>query len=248
MKSEQLRAEQQRLQSEQQHTASVPAVAGDGEGDGDQSLRPVHAWQEQQQQKQQGQVAGSDEKALPLQQQKQQHESGQQKSHEQQELGSQQNECGGEKGEQESACFAPSVCTPQPQLCRPPRAQQRYRQSESGQQEEEGGDSDQAFCSSAAGAVGGDGVGGVHGVRGSGRHGRDAEIHAVKEQVFGIQGPFNPHQLEIIRALLARPPSNVLAVLPAGSGKSLCFQLAAVLLGGVTLVVSPFRALIRNQV
>ena len=41
---------------------------------------------------------------------------------------------------------------------------------------------------------------------------------------------------------------NALAVMPTGSGKSLCFQIPALVLGGLTIVVSPLVALMRNQV
>src|SRR5947207_14382078 len=41
---------------------------------------------------------------------------------------------------------------------------------------------------------------------------------------------------------------NVLAVMPTGSGKSLCFQLPALALPGLTLVVSPLIALMKDQV
>ena len=57
---------------------------------------------------------------------------------------------------------------------------------------------------------------------------------------------FRPGQEEVIRSVLAG--SDVLAVMPTGSGKSLCYQLPALLRDGVTVVVSPLIALMRNQV
>ena len=69
-------------------------------------------------------------------------------------------------------------------------------------------------------------------------------------QVFGHTS-FRSHQSHVIRRAL-RPSSRTLAILPTGSGKSLLFQLPAVLLGvldlGLTLVVSPLVALMRDQV
>jgi ATP-dependent DNA helicase RecQ len=63
--------------------------------------------------------------------------------------------------------------------------------------------------------------------------------------VFGFQ-EFRPGQEEIVRAVLAG--ENVLAVMPTGSGKSLCYQLPAVARAGLTVVVSPLIALMRDQV
>ncbi len=57
---------------------------------------------------------------------------------------------------------------------------------------------------------------------------------------------FRPGQEEIVRAVLAG--RDVLAVMPTGSGKSLGYQLPALLLPGVTLVVSPLIALMKDQV
>lgn len=57
---------------------------------------------------------------------------------------------------------------------------------------------------------------------------------------------FRPGQREIIQILLAGRPA--LAVLPTGGGKSICYQLPAVLLDGLTLVVSPLIALMKDQV
>jgi ATP-dependent DNA helicase RecQ len=55
-----------------------------------------------------------------------------------------------------------------------------------------------------------------------------------------------PGQAEAVDALLSG--RNVLAVMPTGAGKSLCFQLPALILGGLTIVVSPLVALMRDQV
>ena len=63
--------------------------------------------------------------------------------------------------------------------------------------------------------------------------------------VFGFEA-FRPGQAEIVSAILAG--RDVLAVMPTGSGKSLCYQLPALLRGGLTVVVSPLIALMRNQV
>ncbi len=62
---------------------------------------------------------------------------------------------------------------------------------------------------------------------------------------FGFR-QFRPGQREVVEAVLAG--RDVVAVLPTGSGKSLCFQLPAVLLEGTTLVVSPLIALMKDQV
>ncbi|MCC7348282.1 MAG: RecQ family ATP-dependent DNA helicase, partial [Variibacter sp.] len=57
---------------------------------------------------------------------------------------------------------------------------------------------------------------------------------------------FRPGQAEIVAAVLAG--EDVFAVMPTGSGKSLCYQLPALVRGGLTVVVSPLIALMRNQV
>ncbi len=62
---------------------------------------------------------------------------------------------------------------------------------------------------------------------------------------FGFDG-FRPLQREIVQALLGG--RDVLALLPTGGGKSLCFQLPAVVEDGLTLVVSPLIALMKDQV
>src|SRR5437870_1902179 len=64
-------------------------------------------------------------------------------------------------------------------------------------------------------------------------------------RIFGYEA-FRPGQEEIIQALLAG--EHVLAVLPTGAGKSVCYQLPAMLLPGTTVVVSPLIALMKDQV
>ena len=75
----------------------------------------------------------------------------------------------------------------------------------------------------------------------------DALTHAssLLHSVFGFGG-FRPGQEEIVSAVLAG--EDVLAVMPTGSGKSLCYQLPAIARPGLTLVVSPLIALMRDQV
>ncbi|MBI1867484.1 MAG: DNA helicase RecQ [Methylocystis sp.] len=71
------------------------------------------------------------------------------------------------------------------------------------------------------------------------------QARALLKSVFGYDD-FRPGQAEIIEAVLAGAP--VLAIMPTGSGKSMCYQLPAILDGGLTVVVSPLIALMRDQV
>ena len=64
-------------------------------------------------------------------------------------------------------------------------------------------------------------------------------------EVFGFAA-FRPGQEAVIEALLAG--RNALAVMPTGSGKSLCFQVPALVMDALTVVVSPLVALMRDQV
>ncbi|MEM1006341.1 MAG: RecQ family ATP-dependent DNA helicase, partial [Pseudomonadota bacterium] len=63
--------------------------------------------------------------------------------------------------------------------------------------------------------------------------------------VFGFDA-FRPGQEEIVDAVTAG--ENVLAIMPTGGGKSLCYQLPALMRDGVTVVISPLIALMRDQV
>jgi ATP-dependent DNA helicase RecQ len=69
--------------------------------------------------------------------------------------------------------------------------------------------------------------------------------HRLLADRFGLS-EFRPGQVEVIEALLAG--RSALAVFPTGSGKSLCYQLPALLLDGVTVVVSPLIALMKDQI
>jgi ATP-dependent DNA helicase RecQ len=69
--------------------------------------------------------------------------------------------------------------------------------------------------------------------------------HNVLRTVFGYDS-FRPGQEEIVDALL--DGRNVLAVMPTGAGKSLCYQVPALTKQGLTIVVSPLVALMQDQV
>ncbi len=67
----------------------------------------------------------------------------------------------------------------------------------------------------------------------------------VLRDIFGFED-FRPGQQDIVEAVTRG--ENVLAIMPTGGGKSLCFQLPALLRDGVTVVISPLIALMRDQV
>ncbi|MGR3371934.1 MAG: DNA helicase RecQ [Pseudooceanicola nanhaiensis] len=64
-------------------------------------------------------------------------------------------------------------------------------------------------------------------------------------EIFGFDG-FRPGQAEIVEAMTAG--RDVLAIMPTGGGKSLCYQLPALVGEGLTVVISPLIALMRDQV
>ena len=72
-----------------------------------------------------------------------------------------------------------------------------------------------------------------------------SQAYALLKTVFGYDS-FRPGQEEVIASVLDGGP--VLAVMPTGSGKSICYQLPALLDDGLTIVVSPLIALMRDQV
>ncbi|WP_375257002.1 RecQ family ATP-dependent DNA helicase, partial [Citreimonas sp.] len=72
-----------------------------------------------------------------------------------------------------------------------------------------------------------------------------APAEAMLKDVFGFDA-FRPGQGEIVEAVAEG--RNVLAIMPTGGGKSLCFQLPALMRPGVTVVISPLIALMRDQV
>jgi ATP-dependent DNA helicase RecQ len=70
-------------------------------------------------------------------------------------------------------------------------------------------------------------------------------IHELLHDQFGFP-QFRPGQEEVIKHLLAR--RSAAAVFPTGSGKSLCYQLPALVFPGLTVVVSPLIALMKEQI
>ena len=71
------------------------------------------------------------------------------------------------------------------------------------------------------------------------------EVRTAFQKIWGYED-FRPPQGEIIQSLLAK--KDTLIIMPTGGGKSICFQLPALLQTGLTLVVSPLVALMENQV
>src|SRR5262245_7881937 len=72
-----------------------------------------------------------------------------------------------------------------------------------------------------------------------------ADLERTLRERFGLER-FRPGQREVIENDLQG--RDVLCVMPTGGGKSLCYQLPAVTLPGLTLVVSPLIALMKDQV
>ena len=72
-----------------------------------------------------------------------------------------------------------------------------------------------------------------------------SDAHKILKQYWGYDD-YRKGQLDIIQAILAK--QNILVLLPTGGGKSICFQVPGLILGGLTIVVSPLIALMKDQV
>ncbi len=73
----------------------------------------------------------------------------------------------------------------------------------------------------------------------------EKSLHDLLKNVFGFE-QFKGNQLPIIKSILSG--NNTFVLMPTGGGKSLCYQLPALLSKGTTIVVSPLIALMKNQV
>ncbi|MDZ4675968.1 MAG: ATP-dependent DNA helicase RecQ [Oligoflexia bacterium] len=74
---------------------------------------------------------------------------------------------------------------------------------------------------------------------------KDAHLYELLQNRFGLQS-FRKGQLDIIKSVLSK--KDALAVMPTGGGKSLCYQLPAIELNGLVVVISPLIALMKDQV
>src|SRR5437660_10774279 len=79
----------------------------------------------------------------------------------------------------------------------------------------------------------------------SGTNAPDGHLRDRIRDYFGFR-KFRPGQAEAVNSALEG--RDTLVVMPTGSGKSLCFQLTAIALEGVTVVVSPLISLMKDQV
>lgn len=72
-----------------------------------------------------------------------------------------------------------------------------------------------------------------------------SDLHQILRQTFGYK-QFRQSQKEIIQTII--DGENVLAIMPTGAGKSMCYQIPALLLPGFAIVVSPLVSLMQDQI